>query len=72
MPVVPADSQSTLPHAHAAELAADPSDTEHAGGREQARVDEELLEPRLARDRGRARVRVGIRVRGRVIVRVWK
>ena len=29
MPVVLADSQSTLPHAHAAVLAADPSDTEH-------------------------------------------
>ena len=35
MPVVLADSQSTLPQAQASELAADPSDTEQVGGREQ-------------------------------------
>ena len=34
MPVESADSQSALPHAQAAELAADPSDTEQVGGRE--------------------------------------
>ena len=34
MPVVPAVSQSALPHAQAAELAADPSDTEQVGARE--------------------------------------
>ena len=35
MPVESADWQSTLPHAHSAELAEDPSDTEQSGGREQ-------------------------------------
>ena len=39
MPVVLADSQSTLPQAQAAELAADPSDTEQVWGREQVLVD---------------------------------
>ena len=35
MPVESADWQSTLPHAQAAELAEEPSDTEQVGGREQ-------------------------------------
>ena len=35
MPVEPADSQSALPHAQAAGLAEDLSDTEQVGGREQ-------------------------------------
>ena len=39
MPVVLADSQSTLPQAQAAELAEDPSDTEQLGGREQVLED---------------------------------
>ena len=34
MPVESADLQSTLPHAQAAELAEDPSDTGQVGGRE--------------------------------------
>ena len=39
MPVVLGDSQSTLPQAQAAGLAADPSDTEQLGGREQVLED---------------------------------
>ena len=39
MPVVLADSQSTLPQAQASELATDPSFTEQIRGREQVLVD---------------------------------
>ena len=39
MPVVAGVSQSTLPQAQASELAADPSDTEQLGGREQVLED---------------------------------
>ena len=39
MPVVMGDSQSTLPHAQAAELADDPSDTEQLGGRKHLLLD---------------------------------
>ena len=39
MPVESADWQSTLPHAQAAGLAADPSDTAQVGGREHMLLD---------------------------------
>ena len=39
MPVVAALSQSTLPHAQAAELAEDPPDAEQVGGREHMLLD---------------------------------
>ena len=40
MPVLPGDSQSTLPQAQASELAADPSVSEQVNGREHKLLDE--------------------------------